>query len=129
MIRSPSSLSSPATSLRSCHDDEGDRYASTMSVKQKSHTTKLGAVLYSQLDSIQNNELSDALIESLHLSCGDSMLLASLDLIDSNEGVSMPRILVIDRANLTFSLKDRDARRKSIVSGSIDCVATARSDR
>ena len=51
-----------------------------------SHTRELKQVLFSQLDCIKDNKITDDVIESLLLTCGDSMLLAALDLIDSNEG-------------------------------------------
>ena len=57
-----------------------------MSIKQKTLARKLGDVIFSQLDAFRDNQLSDEIIESLLLSCGDRMLLACLDLIDSNEG-------------------------------------------
>ncbi len=50
------------------------------------HRSELKTLLFSQLDAIENHKLTDELIESLCLACGDSMLLAALDLIDSKEG-------------------------------------------
>ena len=47
---------------------------------------ELERVIRSQLNEIKDGHLSDETIESLLLTCGDSMLLAALDLIDSREG-------------------------------------------
>ena len=55
---------------------------------------ELERVIRSQLNEIKDGHLSDETIESLLLTCGDSMLLAALDLIDSREGTCV----------LTFSL-------------------------
>ena len=65
--------------------------AKAMLIKQKSHSRQLADVLFSQLEAITDKQLTDEMIESLLLSCGDSMLLASLDLIDSNEGAECIR--------------------------------------
>jgi hypothetical protein len=47
---------------------------------------ELERVIRSQLNDIKDGHLGDETIESLLLTCGDSMLLAALDLIDSREG-------------------------------------------
>lgn len=47
---------------------------------------QLRHVLFSQLDTIQDRRLSDETVEALLTICGDSMLLAALDLVDSADG-------------------------------------------
>lgn len=51
------------------------------------HLKALRRVLFSQLDTIQGKTLSEDVVESLLLTCGDSMLLAALDLVDSADGM------------------------------------------
>jgi hypothetical protein len=55
---------------------------------KKTHVGALADVLFAQINAIQNKTLTDEAIEGLLLLCGDGMLLAALDLIDSNEGTS-----------------------------------------
>lgn len=57
-----------------------------MTKPSNEHLLALKRVLLSQLDAIQNRNLSEDNIESLLLTCGDSMLLAALDLVDSADG-------------------------------------------
>lgn len=52
------------------------------------HLDSLRRILFSQLNTIQNRSLSEETVESLLLVCGDSMLLAALDLVDSGDGES-----------------------------------------
>jgi hypothetical protein len=52
----------------------------------RQHIQALRRVLFAQLATIQDTKLSEEVIESLLLTCGDSMLLAALDLIDSADG-------------------------------------------
>lgn len=53
------------------------------------HLDALRRILFSQLNAIQNRSLSEETVESLLLVCGDSMLLAALDLVDSGDGESV----------------------------------------
>ena len=53
---------------------------------QTHHSEALRVLLAAQLADIKDATLTDDNVESLLLTCGDSMLLAALDLIDSNEG-------------------------------------------
>lgn len=57
-----------------------------MADAEVSHSLALQRVLFSQLAAIEGNKLSEEDVESLLLICGDSMLLAALDLVDSNDG-------------------------------------------
>lgn len=50
------------------------------------HSRELRTLLRAQLSGIVDGQLDHATIESLLTTCGDSTLLAALDLIDSNEG-------------------------------------------
>lgn len=67
-----------------------DRDVIMVSARQ-GHTPELRRILFSQLSNIKPaSRLDDEVIESLLLTCGDSMLLAALDLIDAQEGIYRP---------------------------------------
>lgn len=53
---------------------------------QQQHLKVLRRVLFSQLATIQGKTLTEETVESLLMTCGDSMLLAALDLVDSADG-------------------------------------------
>jgi hypothetical protein len=53
---------------------------------QQQHLKTLRRVLFSQLATIQGKTLTEETVESLLMTCGDSMLLAALDLVDSADG-------------------------------------------
>lgn len=55
-------------------------------MEERPHVSILSDLLTAQLAEIRDNQLTDDNIESLLLTCGDSMLLAALDLVDSKEG-------------------------------------------
>jgi hypothetical protein len=57
-----------------------------MAAHSDAHLSTLRRVLFSQLHTIQGKTLSEETVESLLLTCGDSMLLAALDLVDSADG-------------------------------------------
>lgn len=57
-----------------------------MSLSSEAHIKTLRRVLFSQLQGVQGQTLSEETVESLLLTCGDSMLLAALDLVDSADG-------------------------------------------
>lgn len=57
-----------------------------MAAHSDAHLQTLRRVLFSQLHTIQGKVLTEETVESLLLTCGDGMLLAALDLVDSADG-------------------------------------------
>ena len=86
---------------------------------QTHHSEALRVLLAAQLADIKDATLTDDNVESLLLTCGDSMLLAALDLIDSNEGAITHRVLR-HMLNSHCSVAHSRLAQSTSVSGVID---------
>lgn len=106
----------------------------TTNMVMPTSSRELERVIRSQLDETKDARLSDHLIESLLLTCGDSMLLAALDLIDSREGKFVPaqaqcHCWILANAGLMRSLDVGGSVGSSTVPGATQLGSTRRTPK